>query len=139
MAPGALAASSSSGAGDASGSGNSDKNGAAAAAPSGSDATDAAASPAANADDAGASDYAAAEVEGTSSPDLEALLADFARQLELGQVDEEALKVLQELGVVRVRRAQPRGPSPLAPAPCTLEGVAEYIAAGKAQRIIVMV
>jgi len=43
--------------------------------------------------DAGASDYAAAEVEGVAAPDLEELLADFARRLELGDVDEGTLQV----------------------------------------------
>lgn len=44
-------------------------------------------------EDAGASDYASPEVEGTSAGELEDLLADLARRIELGEVDDGTLRV----------------------------------------------
>ena len=111
---------------------------------------DANATAAAAADDAGASDYAAPDVEeGAADGGLEALLADFARKVELGEVDAATLEALEELGVLRAprrggrggrgaRRGGGRAAPPVLPR-CDLRGVAQLIAAGKAKRIIVMV
>lgn len=65
----------------------------------------------------GGSDYEAAEVTGVAAPDLEELLADFARRLELGEVDASTVQVHRAAWRRRVAAhgrgrtaAHPRGP-----------------------------
>lgn len=76
-------------------------------------------------------------------PDLESLLEDFARKVELGEVDEGTLQALEELGVVQRRgrrgpSARTRAPGPPPLARCDLRGVADRIREGRARRIVVM-